>query len=320
MIKTGIAVHGGAGTIRKSSMTTEKEISYKEGLKEALLNGWEVINKGGSALDAVEKTVQTLEDNPLFNAGKGSVFTNEGRHSMDASIMDGKNLDAGCVSSVSHIKNPVLLARKIMDHSGFVFLSGKGAEEFARIHGLEFENDEYFFNEFRYQQYQKALKENKYQLDHSEDSQADNSPDLPDEKKFGTVGAVALDSCGNLAACTSTGGMTNTKYGRIGDTPLIGAGTYANNNACAVSCTGDGEFFIRSVAAYNVSSLMELSGLSIEEACNEIVHRKLRNLGGEGGLIAIDKYGNIVMCFNSEGMYRACTKNGKDIEIKIYKD
>ncbi|MBS1551682.1 MAG: isoaspartyl peptidase/L-asparaginase [Bacteroidetes bacterium] len=320
MNKTGIAVHGGAGTIRKSSMTPEKEISYKDGLREALLKGWEVLNKHGSALDAVEKTVQTLEDNPLFNAGKGSVFTNEGRHSMDASIMDGKNLDAGCVSSVSNIKNPVLLARKIMDHSGFVFLSGKGAEEFARIHGLEFENDEYFFNEFRYQQYQKALKENKYQLDHSEDSPADISPDLTDEKKFGTVGAVALDSYGNLAACTSTGGMTNTKYGRIGDTPLIGAGTYANNNTCAVSCTGDGEFFIRTVAAFNVSSLMELKDLSIYDACNEIVHGKLKNIGGEGGLIAIDKKGNIVLSFNSEGMYRAYTKNGKDIEIKIYKD
>lgn len=317
--KTGIAVHGGAGTILKSSMTPDKEISYKNGLKEAVLIGWEVIRNNGTALDAVEKTVQSLEDNPLFNAGKGSVFTNEGKHSMDASIMDGKTLKAGCVSSVSNIKNPVLLARKIMDESDFVLLSGKGAEEFAKIHGLEFESDEYFYNEYRFQQYQKALKENKYQLDHSLDSSGKLSF-LSDEKKFGTVGAVALDNFGNLAACTSTGGMTNTKFGRIGDTPIIGAGTYANNKTCAVSCTGDGEFFIRTVAAYNVSSLVELKGLSLEDACREVVHRTLKDTGGEGGLIAIDKNGNIVMSFNSEGMYRAFTKNGKDIEIKIYKD
>lgn len=319
-MKTGIAIHGGAGTILRSLMTPEKELLYKNGLRDSLLEGWEVLRNNGSSLDAVEKAVKILEDNPVFNAGKGSVFTNEGTHSMDASIMDGNNLEAGSVSSVSNIKNPVLLARKILDESDFVLLSGKGAEEFARLHGLEFESDEYFYNEYRYQQFQKALKENKYQLDHAENSTEDDSANLTNEKKFGTVGAVALDSSGNLAACTSTGGMTNTKFGRIGDTPIIGAGTYASNETCAVSCTGDGEFFIRTVAAFNVSALMEMKGMSLEEACFEVVHSRLKKIGGEGGLIAIDKNGNIVLSFNSEGMYRAFTKNGKDIEIKIYKD
>ena len=313
-MNTGIAIHGGAGTILKSSMTSEKETGYSQALEEALIKGWEILKSKGSSADAVVKAIQILEDNPLFNAGKGSVFTNEGKHKMDASLMEGKSLNAGCVSSVSNLKNPILLARKIMEKSDFVFLSGKGAEEFAKINGMKFEDDEYFFNEYRFQQYQKALKENKVQLDHSE-----NEPGNETEKKFGTVGAVALDSDGNLAAGTSTGGMTNTKFGRIGDSPLIGAGTYANNNTCAVSCTGDGEYFIRTVAAYDVSCLMEYKKLTLEEACNLVVHNKLKRINGEGGLIAIDKNCNIQMCFNSEGMYRACISSGNDIEIKIYK-
>lgn len=307
--KAGIAIHGGAGTILKSNMTPEKEHQYTEALREALLSGWEFLEKGKSSVDAVERAVEVLENNPLFNAGKGSVFTNDGKHRMDASIMDGKNLNAGCVSSVGNIKNPIILARKIMEYSDFVYLNGAGAEEFARRMNLKFEDDEYFFNEYRYEQYLKALKEDKVQLDHS---------DSETEKKFGTVGAVALDREGNLAAATSTGGMTNLKFGRVGDSPLIGAGTYANNKTCAVSCTGNGEFFIRAVAAYDVSVLMEYKNLSLKEASEIVVHEKLKHIGGEGGLIAIDKDGNISMPFNSEGMYRACIKSDSDIELKIY--
>ena len=229
---------------------------------------------------------------------------------MAASLMDGRTLSAGCVSSVSNIKNPVLLARSIMEKSGFVYLSGKGAEEFAAYHRLAFEKDEYFYDEFRYNQYLKALEKDDVILDHSDEST---------EKKFGTVGAVALDTEGNLAAATSTGGMTNKKFGRIGDSPIIGAGTYANNSTCAVSCTGNGEYFLRSVTAYDVSALMEYRNLSLEEASNIAVHTKLKAINGEGGIIAIDKNNNISMTFNSEGMYRASVKTGKDILIKIYK-
>lgn len=310
----GISIHGGAGTILKTNMTPEKENNYKKALGEALLAGWENLQSGKSSLKAVEESIRIMEDNPLFNAGKGSVFTNEGKHKMDASIMDGKTLKAGAVSALNNIKNPILLARKIMEESEFVYLSGNGAEEFARLKNLKFENDDYFYSEFRFRQFQKALQENKVQLDHSE-----IVSDTDVEKKFGTVGAVALDSFGNLAAGTSTGGMTNTKYGRIGDSPLIGAGTYANNKTCAVSCTGDGEYFIRSVAAYDVSALMEYKGITLKEACDIVVNKKLKKIKGEGGLIAIDKNCNIQMSFNSKGMYRACIKSGKEMEIKIYK-
>lgn len=308
-MKTGIAVHGGAGTILKSKMTAERESAFRTSLENALIAGYEILIKKGNAVDAVETAVRIMEDNPLFNAGKGSVFTNDGSHKMDASVMDGKTLNAGCVTAVSNVKNPVLLARAVMDKSGFVFLSGKGAEDFALLNGLEFENDDYFYTEHRYLQYQNALREGKHMLDHSE----------TEGKKFGTVGAVALDYEGNLAAATSTGGMTNTKFGRIGDSPVIGAGTYADNNSCAVSCTGDGEYFIRTVAAYDICALMNYGKLSLKEACNEVINKKLVSVGGEGGLIAIDKNCNIEMVFNSEGMYRACIKEGKDIDVKIYK-
>lgn len=310
--KIGIAIHGGAGTILRSKMTAEKEKLYKKALEDALLGGWDYLLKNKSSLDAVESAVEILENNPLFNAGKGSVFTNEGKHLMDASVMDGKTLKAGCVSSVSNIKNPILLARKIMDNSGFVYLNGKGAEEFAKNMNLQFEDDKYFFSEYRYEQYLKSLKEDKVKLDHSENENA--------KKLFGTVGAVALDHSGNLSAATSTGGMTNVKFGRIGDSAIIGAGSYANNKTCAVSCTGNGEYFIRAVAAYDVSALMEYKNLSLAEGCEIVVHNKLKNIGGEGGLIAIDKDCNIVMTFNSEGMYRASMKSESDIEVKIYKD
>jgi beta-aspartyl-peptidase (threonine type) len=291
MIKPVIAIHGGAGTILKSSMTKEKEALYVHGLRSALLAGFAILDKGGSSVDAVEAAVVVLEDNPLFNAGKGSVFTNDKKHEMDASIMDGSNLIAGAVCGISNVRNPVKLARTVMEHSDHVMLSGKGAEEFARSMNIGFENDEYFFTQNRYDQLLNAIEEDRVQLDHT-------------EKKFGTVGAVALDVSGNLAAATSTGGMTNKRFNRIGDSPLIGSGTYANNTTCAVSCTGHGEFFIRTVVAYDISCLMEYKGLSLSEACDVLVFDKLKKIGGEGGLIAVDSKGNVTLPFNSDGMYR----------------
>ena len=300
-----IAIHGGAGTILRSTMTSELQAQYEMGLQTALDAGYSILEAGGSSLDAVEVAVASMEDFPLFNAGKGAVFNNVGGHEMDAAIMFGKGLEAGAACSVSHIKNPVKLARAIMEHSGHVILCGEGAEQFAKLQNMVFENDAYFYTEQRYKQWQEALKEDKVQLDHS-------------DKKFGTVGAVALDKDGNLAGATSTGGMTNKKFGRVGDSPIPGAGTYANNNTCAISCTGHGELFLRCVVAYDISCLMEYKGLSLKDACDIVVYDKLVKIGGEGGLIAIDKLGNIEMPFNSEGMYRACRSSGRN-EVKIYK-
>jgi beta-aspartyl-peptidase (threonine type) len=305
--KTAIALHGGAGTILKSSMTEAMQREYEQGLSDALQAGHAVLSAGGSSLDAVEAAVAALENFPLFNAGRGSVFNNEGRHEMDASIMCGQTLDAGAVSGVSNVKNPVKLARAVMQRSEHVLLTGKGAEVFAQKHYIAFAEDDYFYNEYRYKQWQEALAEDRVQMDHS-------------DKKFGTVGAVALDKDGNLAAATSTGGMTNKKFGRVGDSPIIGAGTYANNNSCAVSCTGHGELFIRAVVAYDVSCLVEYKGLSLQEACDVVVQDKLVKIGGEGGLVAIDKEGQISMTFNSEGMYRACITTSGERLVLIYKD
>lgn len=302
-----IAIHGGAGTILRSTMTPTLQQQYESGLRDALHAGYAMLEKGGSSIDAVVAAVVSLENFPLFNAGKGSVFNNLGGHEMDAAIMYGKSLEAGAVCGVRHVKNPVSLAKEIMQHSEHVLLSGEGAEQFARLRQLAFEEDEYFYIEQRYKQWQDALKEDTVRLDHS-------------DKKFGTVGAVALDISGNLAAATSTGGMTNKKFGRVGDSPLIGAGTYANNRTCAISCTGHGELFIRSVVAHDISCLMEYRGLSLKEACDIVVHSKLVAIGGEGGLIAISKDGDIEMPFNSEGMYRACKDNSGRDEIRIYKD
>lgn len=302
-----IAIHGGAGTILRSNMTSELQQHYERGLNDALEAGYSILKRGGSSLAAVEAAVVTLEDFSMFNAGRGSVFNNAGKHEMDASIMCGKTLDAGAVSAVSNVKNPIRLAYTIMQRSEHVMLFGAGAEVFAEQHNIEFAPDDYFYNEFRYNQWQEALKEDRVQMDHS-------------DKKFGTVGAVALDKDGNLAAATSTGGMTNKKFGRVGDSPIIGAGTYANNHTCAVSCTGHGELFIRSVVAYDISCLMEYKGLSLKEACDVVVHDKLVKIGGEGGLVAIDKHGNIDMPFNSEGMYRACIDINGNKTVKIYKD
>lgn len=305
--KYSLVIHGGAGTILRQEMSAEMEALYREGLHLALNAGDAILSAGGSALDAVEAAVIALENNPLFNAGKGAVFTHEGQHELDASIMCGRTLNAGAVAGVQGVKNPVILARTVMERSEHVLLCGQGAGEFAREQGLVFENPDYFFTEFRYHQLQQAKAENTVQLDHSS------------SKKFGTVGAVALDIHGNLAAATSTGGMTNKRYGRVGDTPVIGAGTYANNATCAVSCTGHGEYFLRSVVAYDVSCLMEYRGYNLQQACDEVVMHKLAERGGEGGLIATDALGNVALVFNSAGMYRGLKRSGEAAEVMIYR-
>ncbi len=300
-----IAVHGGAGTIPQADMTPEREMAYRQGLEDAVRRGHAILKDGGSSLDAVEAAVRVLEDCPHFNAGRGSVFNADGQHEMDASIMEGHQLRAGAVAGVNNVKNPVGLARLVMEKSPHVLISGMGAFEFAHQQHVPLEDDQYFFDQFRYDQWMKTKGTDVYQLDHSKD------PDEEKERKFGTVGAVALDQHGHLAAATSTGGMTNKRFQRIGDSPIIGAGTYANDATCAVSCTGHGESFLRAVAAYDVSALMEYKGLSLADAVREVVHRKLPLLDGDGGLIAIDRNGNIVLDFNCSGMYRGhCGADG----------
>lgn len=308
MKKICLAIHGGAGTIIKSQMTPALEKKYLAGLKEALHNGYQLLKLGSSATDAVEMAVKNLEDNPLFNAGKGAVFSADGTHEMDAAIMEGGNLNAGGICGVSNVKNPIQLARLVMDKSEHVLLGGKGAENFADLMNCEKKDSSYFYDEFRFKQWQRINNTDHFQLDHS----------IKKTDKYGTVGAVALDSDGNLAAATSTGGMTNKKYGRIGDSPIIGAGNYANNLTCAVSCTGSGEFFLRGVVAYDVSCLIEMKGLSIEEACNEVIYKRIKSIGGDGGLIAIDTKGNIVMPFNTEAMLRASIDYSEIENIEIY--
>jgi beta-aspartyl-peptidase (threonine type) len=288
-----LAVHGGAGTIDPKDMPALREKAYRQGLEDALRTGHALLKDGGSALDAVEAAVRSLEDCPLFNAGRGAVFNADGQHEMDASIMSGVDLRAGAVAGVQNVKNPVGLARLVMDRSGHVLISGMGAFEFAHQMRVPLEDDQYFFDQFRYDQWQQVKGSDTFQLDHSSG-----------ERKFGTVGAVALDQHGNLAASTSTGGMTNKRFQRIGDSPIIGAGTYANNASCAVSCTGHGESFIRAVAAHDVHCLMLYKGLSLQEAVRAVVHDKLPPLDGDGGLIALDGAGNIVLDFNCSGMYR----------------
>jgi beta-aspartyl-peptidase (threonine type) len=304
-----IAIQGGAGTLVKGMMTKELESNYKRALKIALDAGYKLLSEGRSSLDAVEEVVRLLEDSPLFNAGRGSVFTAEGTHEMDASIMDGKTLKAGAVSLVTGIKNPVRLARDVMEKSEHVFLAGEGAMRFAKELNYTIENPIYFYDEFRYQQWVQIRDTDTFQLDHS----------IKKDSKFGTVGAVACDQEGNIAAATSTGGMTNKKWGRVGDSPMIGAGTYANNKTCAASCTGSGEFFIRGVVAYDVSCLMEHKGMTLEQASNEVINKRILEINGDGGLIAVDAKGNITMPFNTEGMYRACKTSTGQEEILIYK-
>lgn len=293
----------------KGNMTPELEAAYRAALKIALEKSYSILEQGGTALDAVEKAVMLLEDSPLFNAGKGSVFTANESHEMDASIMEGKSLSAGAVSLITGVKNPVRLARDVMEKSEHVFLAGQGAMQFAGELGYTFEDPSYFYDELRHRQWLEIKDTDSFQLDHSEKK----------DSKFGTVGAVACDREGNLAAATSTGGMTNKKWGRVGDSPVIGSGTYANNKTCAVSCTGSGEFFIRGVAAYDVSCLMEYKGLSLEGASKEVIHKRILEIKGDGGLIAVDARGNIAMPFNTEGMYRGCKSSTGREEIAIYK-
>lgn len=303
-----MAIHGGAGTLVKGMMTQDKEMAYKSALQHALNAGYLVLEKGGTALDAVEIAVRALEDSPLFNAGKGSVFTASGTHEMDASIMDGNTLKAGAVSLITGIKNPVSLARDIMEKSEHVFMAGEGAMEFAQKHNHGTADPTYFYDEFRHKQWLEIRDTESFQLDHA----------AKKDSKFGTVGAVACDKFGNIAAATSTGGMTNKKFGRVGDSPMIGAGTYANNATCAISCTGSGEYFIRGVVAYDVASIIEHTGRSLQDAATDVIMNRVQKLGGDGGLIAINSTGEIAMPFNTEGMYRAYRKSTGETDVLIY--
>lgn len=310
-----LVIHGGAGNITPAIMTPQDEKDYAAGLQTALDAGYEILHKGGAAMDAVVAAITELENNPLFNAGRGAVFTKKGLNEMDAAMMDGKTLNAGAIAGVRNIKNPILLAREVMLHSGHVFLSGSGASEFAISRGMEQVPDSYFFNKLRYDQWVEIRDSDFYQLDHK----ADNLKGAPNpDHKFGTVGAVACDAEGNLAAGTSTGGMTNKRFGRIGDSPVIGAGTYANNATCAISCTGHGEPFLRACVAHDVSCLMEYKGLSLQEACDIVIKEKLVKIGGEGGMIAVDAKGNGLFSFNSAGMYRALRNSEGRNEVAYY--
>jgi len=334
-----LVIHGGAGTITRALMTPEKEKAYQDALNQALDAGYAVLKKGGTALDAVEASVRFMEDSPLFNAGKGAVFTHDGRNEMDAAVMDGRNLAAGSVAGVTVVRNPIRAARAVMEQSEHVLLTGPGAEQFAREKGLEIVSPSYFYTEARHQQLQKALAEERKagtpdQLNTPaatpEKSKAKlkggkpQSTVLPESqiftegKKYGTVGAVALDQFGNLAAATSTGGMTNKRYSRVGDAPIIGCGTYADNQSCAVSCTGWGEYFIRATVARDVAARVEFLHQPVAEAAQATID-KVEKMGGDGGLIALDRQGNIALPFNSAGMYRAYIKANGERQVQIYK-
>lgn len=320
-----LVIHGGAGTILKSQMTAEKEKAYTDALNEALEKGSVILSKGGSALDAVEASVKVLEDNPLFNAGKGAVFTNEGKNELDAAIMNGKTLEAGSVAGVTTIKNPISAARAVMEKSPHVMMVGKGAEQFAQQQSLEIVDPSYFYTESRWKSLQKAKQEDSLQKTNKDTIKQTHAfseffyAPLGVGGKYGTVGAVALDQYGNLAAATSTGGMTNKKFGRVGDAPIIGAGTYANNKTVAISGTGWGEYFIRLVMAKSISDMMEFGKIKLKTAADEMIMKRLPALGGDGGLIAVDKDGNIAMPFCTEGMYRGYLKQGGKKVVEIYK-
>jgi L-asparaginase / beta-aspartyl-peptidase len=307
-------VHGGAGTIERSKMTPEREREYRAGLERALTAGYNILKRGGSSLDATEAAVRVLEDDPYFNAGKGAVFTSAATNELDAAIMDGKTLKAGAVAVIKRIKNPVTLARLVMEKSGHVMMDGEGAEAFAEENGVELLPDQkYFYTQERWDALQKIKAAEKRRT-----GQGGRAFVITDQDRHGTVGAVALDQNGDLAAATSTGGTTNKRPGRVGDTPVIGAGTYANNATCAVSATGDGEYFIRATVGHDVSALMEYRGMSLKEAAQTALE-KVARLGGTGGLIAIDRKGNIALPFNTSGMYRGYVDpNGKFV-IEIYK-
>ncbi|MFN8438476.1 MAG: isoaspartyl peptidase/L-asparaginase [Cytophagales bacterium] len=309
MKKFAIAIHGGAGTILKKNMTPELEEAYHNKLKESLVAGFDILKKGGTSLDAVEIAIQILEDSPLFNAGKGSVFNALGEHEMDAGIMDGKSLKAGAVAGLKTVRNPISAARLVMEKTSHVLMVGEGAEHLAKEHFLNCEQPQYFFEQHRWEQWQKIKGTSEQALDHSNFN----------DKKYGTVGAVAIDVHGNLCAGSSTGGLTNKRPGRVGDSPVIGAGTYANNKTCAVAGTGEGEYFMRNVIAYDVSALMEYKGLSLEQATEEVIMHKLVALGGKGGLIAVDDQANISLVFNTRGMYRGAVTQDGIFKTDIYK-
>lgn len=312
-----IIIHGGAGTILKKNLSPEKEKEYQEKLTEAIKTGHEILKKGGTSVDAVIKTIQVMEESPLFNAGKGAVFTHDGMNELDASIMTGNDLNAGAVAGVSNVKSPIALAREVMLNSPHVLLSGKGASVFAEKQGLEIVDPSYFYTEKRFKSLQR-IKE-KMKAESNQNSKTAFYDSEIKDSKFGTVGCVALDKDGNITAGTSTGGMTNKRWNRIGDSPIIGAGTYANNKTCGVSSTGWGEYFIRGMVAHDISAMMEYKEVSLKEATKEVIQNKLKNLGGTGGIVALDKYGNMVYEFNTAGMYRASMNDKGELDVKIYK-
>ena len=323
--KFAIAIHGGAGTILKSQMSDSLEAAYIEVLSKAVSAGHDILSKGGSALDAVGASINILEDSPLFNAGKGAVFTHDQTNELDASIMDGATLNAGAVAGVMHIKNPIDLARSVMDNSPHVFMYGQGAEAFAKDQGFALVEQDYFYTQSRYDHLMRVkAAEEQHSLLLDKKSPMNNQAEMffdPILKasKYGTVGCVALDQNGNLAAGTSTGGMTNKQFGRIGDAPVIGAGTYANNQSCAVSATGWGEYFIRGVVAHDISAMMQYGGFDLEQSTSTVIDKKIPELGGDGGVIAMDKHGNISMRFNTPGMYRAQIDSNGALKVGIYK-
>lgn len=307
-----LVIHGGAGVIKRENMSPERERAYHAALQQALDSGYNVLEGGGTSLEAVIAAITVMEDSPLFNAGKGAVFTYSGKNELDASIMDGSNLKAGAVAGVTTIKNPIKAAHAVMTESEHVMLAGRGAEGFAKERGLEIVDPAYFMDSARYQQYLRRRETEK-------NTDSALSAD-PTEKKFGTVGAVALDRYGNIAAGTSTGGMSDKRFGRVGDSPIIGAGTYANNKTCGVSATGWGEFFIRLAVAHDISAMMEYGGVSLEQAADSVIMKKLPRLGGDGGIIALDRAGNFSMTFNTEGMYRGYIRENEGARTFLYKD
>ncbi|TVZ56324.1 beta-aspartyl-peptidase (threonine type) [Lutibacter sp. Hel_I_33_5] len=314
-----IIIHGGAGTILKKNMTDETEAAYKAKLEEAIKVGHSILKNGGSSGDAVVKTIQVMEESPLFNAGKGAVFTHDETNELDASFMDGKTQNAGAVAGVKDIKSPIEAARKVMTHSDHVMLSGTGASIFAKEQGLEIVEPSYFYTERRFNSLQRIKKKEKTELDHDDKKAAFYDADIKNSK-FGTVGCVALDKSGNISAGTSTGGMTNKRWGRIGDAPIIGSGTYANNKTCGVSSTGWGEYFIRGQVAYDISAQMEYQQKTLKEATKDVIQNRLTKLGGTGGVVALDKKGNMSFEFNTAGMYRASMNDKGKLVLKIYKE
>lgn len=314
-----IIIHGGAGTILKKNMTPEKEAEYKAKLEEAIKVGYDILENGGTSGDAVIKTIQVMEKSPLFNAGKGAVFTNAGTNELDASFMDGKTLNAGAIAGVKDVKSPIEAARMVMTDSEHVMLSGEGASTFAKEKGLEIVDPSYFFTERRFKSLERIRDREKTELDQDDKKAMFYDSDIKNSK-YGTVGCVALDKDGNISAGTSTGGMTNKRWGRIGDAPIIGSGTYANNKTCGVSSTGWGEYFIRSQVAYDISAQMEYSNKSLKEATTDVIQNKLTKLGGTGGVVALDKNGNMSFEFNTAGMYRASMDDKGNLVVKIYKE